>query len=125
VHFARVTGYVNHEGVGDLSQWLAVGGLTFIVATAQVHAFLLELPQWVTAIYLPCALLGLAGWSDPAGRRILWTVAAYLGLFFFVGKAVNQYWGLLVAPLLAIGAARAPSSMRDLVIRCAKTQCDG
>ena len=41
-----------------------------MISTAQMNAYLLLLPQWVTAIYLVAAMVGLAGWNTPLGTRI-------------------------------------------------------
>ena len=79
-----------------------------------MNAYLLLLPQWVTAIYLVAALVGLAGWSTPLGTRIGLTVCLYLMAFAVVGQSFNQYWGALIAPLLCFGVARLPASIGDL-----------
>ncbi len=82
-----------------------------------MNLFLLILPQWIAAIYLPLAVLGFAGWSTPTGRRATMTVCTFLILFAFVGMPVNQYWGSILAPLLCLGAAQAPWSLATLAGR--------
>jgi hypothetical protein len=94
--------------------WLQFGGLAFVISTAQMNAFLLVLPQWVSAIYLPLCLLGLASWNSPAGRRITLVVVAYLAAFMCVGQMFNQYWGSLFAPALCFGIAFAPAALHEL-----------
>ena len=72
------------------------------------------MPQWITAVYLVAALVGLAGWNTPLGTRIGLTVCLFLMGFAMVGQSFNQYWGFLIGPLLCFGVARFPASMRDL-----------
>jgi hypothetical protein len=93
--------------------WIQFGGAGFVIATAQINAYLL-VPQWVTAIYLVAAMVGLAGWNTPLGTRIGLTVCLFLMAFAVVGQTFNQYWGFLIGPLLCFGVARFPASMRDL-----------
>lgn len=92
-----------HEG-----GWLRLGGAGFLISTAQMNAYLLLLPQWVTGVFLACALLGAATWNTAAGRLIGLTVAVYAIAFSIVGNDFNQYWGCQIAPLLCLTAARAP-----------------
>jgi hypothetical protein len=72
------------------------------------------LPQWITAIYLVAAMVGMAGWNTPLGTRIGLSTCLFLLAFAFVGQSFNQYWGSLIAPLLCFGVVRFPASLRDL-----------
>jgi hypothetical protein len=74
------------------------------------------LPQWVTAVYLVAAMVGLAGWSTPLGTRIGLSTCLFLMAFAVVGHSFNQYWGSVVAPLLCFGVARFPASMGELLV---------
>lgn len=94
--------------------WICFGGAGFVISTAQMNAYLLLLPQWVTAACLPLALLGAAAGNTPAGERLGLTLAGYLVLFSIVGQDVNQYWGSVIAPLFCLAAARLPAVGRDL-----------
>ena len=98
-----LVGPTDHAHAGG---WLQFGGAAFAISIAQMNAFLLLLPQWVTAIFLPLAILGFAGWNSPTGLRAGITVCLFLTMFAFVGIAINQYWGSLIAPLLCLGAAQ-------------------
>jgi hypothetical protein len=80
-----------------------------------MNCWLLPLPAWVTAVYLPTALLGLATWRSALGQSCLLLTGLYCVLFLVIGQPFNQYWGLLLAPPLAWGAARGPVALRDLV----------
>ena len=50
--------------------WIVFGGWRFVLDTAKMQPLLLIAPPWVTAIILPLALLGLAGWRGPLGSRV-------------------------------------------------------
>jgi hypothetical protein len=97
--------------------WIQFGGASFILTTCRMNAFLFALPRWVGAIYLPLSLLGLAAWRGPSAVRIGLTVGAYLSAFAVVGQPFNDYWGLMMAPLLAFGLAWAPTAVSDLAAR--------
>ena len=83
-----------------------------MISITQMNAYLLQLPQWITGIYLSLAMLGFAGWTAPWGRRAGLTAALYLGGFAIIGNPFNQYWGSLIAPLLCLGVAQAPRRLR-------------
>jgi hypothetical protein len=95
--------------------WLQLGGLTFILTTARLNYFLYAAPPWVTALLLPFSLLGAAGWRSAMGLRIALTLGAFLAAFAVVGLPVNNYWGVIFAPLLPLGLVWAPLALRDLL----------
>jgi hypothetical protein len=101
--------------VAHANGWLCLGGAPFVLAITQMNAYLLLLPQWVTALYLVAAMIGFASWNSPIGERMGLTAAAYLATFAFVGQPFNQYWGCMLAPMLCLGAARAPAALVDLL----------
>jgi hypothetical protein len=121
-HVFEVLSLVGPNDRAHAEGWLQFGGAAFVISLAQMNAFLLLLPQWVTAIFLPLAMLGFASWNTAAGRRAGFTACAFVILFAFVGQPFNQYWGSLFAPLLCLGAAQAPAALGDLVrgVRCGK-----
>ncbi len=114
MHYWEVSGLIAPGARAHRQGWIQCGGAGFVIAIAQVNAYLLLLPQWVTAVYLVAAVVGLAGWSTPLGTRIGLTTCLFLAAFAMVGQSFNQYWGCLIAPLLCFGVARLPASMRDL-----------
>jgi len=84
-----------------MARWIQFGGLRFLLITRRA-GLLLGFPFWVAALYLPLAVLGLAGWRGPVGIRVTATLAAYLVAFSVVGApSMNFYWGAIYAPLLA------------------------
>ncbi|HTM54550.1 MAG TPA: hypothetical protein VL175_11010 [Pirellulales bacterium] len=100
---------------GLVSSWIKFGAAPFLISAAQMNGYLLLLPQWVAAVFLACAFLGAATWNTHAGRLISLTVVIYAVAFSVAGNDFNQYWGSMIAPLLAIAAARAPAAVRGLV----------
>jgi hypothetical protein len=112
-HVAHVTAHIRPTDLRAAS-WLQFGGLHFILNTAAQQVLLYGPPLWVTAIYLPIAVLGILAMPGELGRRATLTIAAYLLLFAFVGKAFNDYWGYLYAPLLAFGFAWTPLAIARL-----------
>ena len=116
-HVAQVLPRIGPNALAHSDGRIRFGGAAFVVSIAQVNAYLLQLPQWVTGIYLVLSMLGLAGWTAPWGQRAGLTAAVYLGGFAIVGNPFNQYWGSLIAPLLCLGVAQAPAAMRDLWLR--------
>lgn len=115
-HLAQVLPLIRTDDIAHADGWVRFGGAGFVISTAQMNVWLLLLPQWVTAIYLAASLLGFAGWNTPAGQRIGLTVAIYLIAFSIVGQPINQYWGSMIAPLLCLGAARFPATLRGLLL---------
>ncbi len=94
--------------------WLRFGGAPFVISTVQLNAYLLVSPQWVAALFLVAALAGVSSWRSPAGERVGYVLALYVGLFAVVGQPFNQYWGAMLAPLFACGAAIAPQALLSL-----------
>ncbi len=112
LHAQQVLPRIGGDATAHEAGWIRFGGAGFLVATAQLNAYLLLLPQWVTGIYFACALLGAATWNSSAGRLIGLTVAAYTLAFAIVGNEFNQYWGSQIAPLLCLTASRTPAVLR-------------
>jgi hypothetical protein len=115
VHLQYVQGLIQPDDLAHEQGWFRMGGAAFVVATSQMNCFLLILPQWVSALFLAVALAGFWGWQTPAGRWCATIVAAYVTAFAFVGQEFNQYWGSMFAPLLALGAANGPATVRQLL----------
>ncbi|MCD4726569.1 MAG: hypothetical protein K8R46_02835 [Pirellulales bacterium] len=114
LHWWHVSELIPADARAHPNGWLQLGGAGFVISTAQMNAYLLLLPQWVTALYLVAAMVGLAGWSSPLGTRVGLSVCLYLAAFAAVGQSFNQYWGALIAPLLCFGVVRLPASICDL-----------
>lgn len=113
-HIAEVHARILPTDVAHDGTWWQAGGLPFLIALAQVNAFWLVLPQAFSAVYLALAVIGAASWDTPSGRRVGLTLCGYLATFALVGYEFNQYWGVLIAPLLALVTAHAPAAIADL-----------
>jgi hypothetical protein len=123
-HMQQIRLMIGNSEETKLGSWLQFGGTAFALAAVQLsNVFLTASPAWLTAIVLPLALLGLAGWRSEAGTRAFLTCVGYLVFFLIAGQPpYNAYWGLLIGPLLMLGLAALPIGGRDLfrVIRQAQ-----
>jgi len=113
-HWGQAAPLIAENARAHHESWVQFGGLPFVLSTTQVTAYLLLLPQWVTALYFVAAMFGLAGWHTPLGERVGLTVCLFVLAFACVGQEFNQYWGALLAPLFCFGVARFPASLVDL-----------
>jgi hypothetical protein len=95
--------------------WMRLGGWPFAVLAAQRNIVLAVLPAPLASLVLLAGLLGLVSARSPWLDRIAATVGAFLLLFTVVGRPDNYYWGLMIAPLLAMGLPYAPAALADLV----------
>jgi hypothetical protein len=114
-HVAQVWPRLNPQDTAHASGWIRFGGAGFLISTAQMNAYLLLLPQWVTAIYLAGTLLASASWTAARGKVIALAIAEYAIVFSVAGHDFNQYWGSLTAPLFCLAACQAPRVLRQLV----------
>ena len=94
-----------------VGSWVCFGGARFVFATARMNIFLMMLPAWCTAIVVPLAVFGLLHSHNDTARRAGMTLVLYLAAFSVVGASFNSYWGFIIAPLLALGIAYAPSAI--------------
>ena len=92
--------------------WIAFGGLGFVLGTAGFNGLWSLGPGWLPAILLPLGLLGL--WAWPKGRALT-TVALYLAAFLVVGKPFNAYWGAVYTPVLMLGIGWAWPAIRAVI----------
>jgi hypothetical protein len=108
-HAAR--GCMAVDAVAHDHGWVRFGGAAFVLSACQVNAWLLLLPQWITAVYFAVAMLGFATWNDTAGARFGLTASLYVAAFGVVGQDFNQYWGSMIAPLFCFGVARGGAAL--------------
>ena len=114
LHCWQVSQLIAPDARAHRQGWIQFGGAGFVIATIQMNAYLLLLPQWVAAVYVVAALVGFAGWPTPLGTRIGLSACLFIAAFAVVGHDFNLYWGLLIAPLLCFGVVRFPASLGDL-----------
>jgi hypothetical protein len=113
-HVMKVSSLLTPADLPNPAGWVQFGGIAFLLRASCV-GWLMILPPWVTAIYLPVSVLGLAGWTQPIARRVTLTVGVYLAAFSVVGHFVNLYWGALYTPLLSFGAVLGGVSLYELI----------
>lgn len=109
-HMYQVATIVGGARVADTSMWWNLKSPWYLVQCAQMNGFLIVLPRWVSMVYLTFALVGLVYWSRRSGELACWTVIAYLAVFLVVGHRLNDYWGELISPPLAMGFGHAPAA---------------
>jgi hypothetical protein len=95
--------------------WSSGGGWSFVLSLVQRCTVFLFLPLGVVALLVPLALIGWAGVRGGFGERAAMLLLGYLSAFTLLGRPDNFYWGLMIAPLLPIGLAFAPSAVGDLI----------
>jgi hypothetical protein len=113
-HVAKVNSAILVGDVANPAGWVQFGGVGFLLRATCV-GWLMILPPWITAVYLPISVLGLAGWNHAVAQRALLTVIAYLAAFSIVGHSVNLYWGALYTPILTFGAAIGIVALYELI----------
>jgi hypothetical protein len=113
-HLAQVVPLIETNARAHSHGWLQLGGAAFVISLVQMNAYLLLLPQWLSALYLVLALVGFASMSEGWGRIAAWTACLFLLAFGFVGQPFNQYWGAVIAPLFAFGAAQGTAALVDV-----------
>ncbi|KAB8143318.1 hypothetical protein F8S13_09870 [Chloroflexia bacterium SDU3-3] len=111
-HAATVTPLM--DPAAESKGWLAFGGWSFALATAQWNILTITLPRWVVPVIVPLALVGLAGWKGETGTRAALTLGILMAAFMVVGHPTNIYWGLMYAPLLPLGWLFCQPALRDL-----------
>jgi hypothetical protein len=114
VHFA-LAARQHLPGDGFSPGWVRFGGWPFAVLAARRNIILAVLPAPLASLVLLAGLLGLVSARSPWTGRIAGTACAFLLLFMAVGRPENYYWGLIVAPLLAMGLPFAPAALGELV----------
>lgn len=108
-HMQQIAALLGSADHAAANGWLQFGGLVFVLRTAAFNGVLLVVPYWVAAIVLTVGLAGLARLP-----QALATVALYLLLFLVYGRPENDYWGGLMAPLVALGVVFAPAMIGAL-----------
>ncbi len=114
-HAWTVSGLIGEHELAHREGWVQLAGAPFVIAACQMNCLLLLLPQWVTCIYFPLAMLGFIAWRTDFGQRAGLVAAGYLVAFAIVGQPFNQYWGSLITPLFCLGAARGIAMLAQLV----------
>lgn len=94
--------------------WLALKGVAGLLYKINNSTFLGQFPLWLSGPFVVLCLLGWAGWRTPAGLHGFLLSSGYALAFMVVGRDNNFYWGLLVTPILFMGAAFLPVVLPSL-----------
>ncbi|KAA6184714.1 hypothetical protein F2Q65_11480 [Thiohalocapsa marina] len=113
LHAWMVSGHIGPEARAG-GGWLALGGWAFVLAANQWNGLIIGAGVWLTALWVPLALLGAGALRDPLGHRLLLTVAGYSAAFLLFGRDNNSYWGLIYGPLVAVSLVFVPGALRTL-----------
>lgn len=92
--------------------WLALRGPAAFVIDVVTLTPLQMLPPWIAG---PLVLLPFVGWlalGGALGKRAACVFLAYAAVYSVIGRENNFYWGQLVLPMFAIGAAFSWRVMR-------------
>jgi hypothetical protein len=99
--------------------WVKFSGWRFVLATARWNFIVFVLGAWTTALIVPMALAGAIGAKNGLGLRLAALLLGYTLGFAVIGRPENIFWGLMTAPLVAVGLCFAPTALGDLIRRAA------
>ena len=116
VHAKIVSGLLTNAELSNAG-WVQFGGWSFVLATAKWTVVTVFTPWWIDIFLLPLILIGLIGWRGAIGTRVGLASTLYVLAFMIAGRSDNFYWGMMYAPLLALGMLRIPRSVADLYHR--------
>jgi len=85
--------------------WLVMGGLNALVYKVSNSTFLSLLPVWLAGPIVVLCLFGWTAWKSPLGNVASLLVLGYGLAFMIAGRDNNFYWGVLITPVLFMGAA--------------------
>ncbi len=95
--------------------WVRFSGWRFVLATARWNIIVFVLGAWTTALIVPLALAGSIGAKNGLGLRLAGLLLGYTLGFAVIGRPENIFWGLMTAPLIAVGLCFAPTAIGDLI----------
>jgi len=114
LHACSVMSLVRPEDLASTG-WVRLGGWAFVLQTGRWNLLAMLAGPWSAAIILPLALIGATGWKSSTGLRLAALLLGYTLGFMAIGRPENNYWGLLIAPLAAVGLCLGPAAMGDLL----------
>lgn len=114
LHARAVTSLVRPEDLAS-NGWVRLGGWAFVLQMGRWNLLVMLVGPWLAAVILPLALVGATGWKTNAGLRLATLLLGYTLGFMAIGRPENNYWGLVIAPLVAVGLCLAPAALGDLI----------
>jgi hypothetical protein len=97
--------------------WGGLLGIGSVVQALAASTALSMLPLLIATPLIGLALIGWAGWRDPAGARGIAILVAYGALIGIAARPDTLYWAMLVAPLVLLGLVFVPDAIGDLAHR--------
>jgi hypothetical protein len=94
--------------------WVRFPGWPFAVLAARRNVILAVLPAPLASLVLLAGLLGLVSLRSPWLWRIAGVIGVFLVVFMVVGRPDNYYWGMMIAPFVAMGLPFAPTALVQL-----------
>lgn len=85
--------------------WLVMGGLNALVYKVVNSTFLSLVPVWVAGPVVVLCLFGWTAWRSPLGAFAALLMLGYGFAFMIAGRDNNFYWGVMITPVLFMGAA--------------------
>ena len=85
--------------------WLVMGGLNALVYKVANSTFLSLVPVWVAGPAVVLCLFGWTAWRSPLGSFAALLTIGYGVAFMIAGRDNNFYWGVVITPVLFMGAA--------------------
>jgi len=94
--------------------WIALKGLSGLMYKVNNSTLLTLLPVGLAGPVLVLCLFGWTGWRTAMGSFGTLLTMGYAVAFCIAGRDNNFYWGILITPLLFMGAAFLPISLPAL-----------
>lgn len=85
--------------------WLVMGGLNALTYKIANSTFLSLVPPFVAGPAVVLSLFGWTAWRSPLGAFGALLTLGYGIAFMIAGRDNNFYWGVILAPVLFMGAA--------------------
>ncbi|MES2494040.1 MAG: hypothetical protein V4579_12280 [Pseudomonadota bacterium] len=97
--------------------WLVFSGLAGWLYKINNSTFLSLLPVWLSGPVAVLCVFGWTGWRTRMGAFAALLVLGYALAFMIAGRSNNFYWGILITPILFMGAAFLPVALPSLCKR--------
>lgn len=94
--------------------WLVLGGMSGWLYKVNNSTFLSLLPVWLSGPLVVLCVFGWAGWRTRMGAFATLLVMGYAAAFMIAGRSNNFYWGIVMTPILFMGAGFLPIALPAL-----------
>lgn len=111
LHFAEAQ---VRPGDPQSPSWLVMGGLSSLLYKVNNSTFFSLLPVQIAGPLVILALFGWTSWRTRMGDFGALLTLGYGAAFMLAGRANNFYWGMMLTPILFMGAAFLPLGLPSL-----------